>query len=228
MAASQGKVEAANKLEDPMAMLEPFKKFERNGLSLTIECKRVTDLDMDTIEWAFDLTKKNMQALYESCDFGWKDRDKKEEMTEEKAWYLIVRDQEKKPVAFIHFRFDIEIDVEVVYCYEIQLIEGVRRKGLGKFLMQILELMAYKTEMKKVMMTTFKHNTDSVDFFKKGLKYEVDEISPDDPVFDEGYCYWILSKTLQPKKSSATNSHGASGSVGNVTNGHCHSEGCCC
>ena len=28
--------------------------------------------------------------------------------------------------------------------YEIQLSEEVRRKGLGKFLMQILELMAFK------------------------------------------------------------------------------------
>ena len=36
-------------------------------------------------------------------------------MTEDKAWYLIVRDQNKKPVAFVHFRFDIEIDEEVLY-----------------------------------------------------------------------------------------------------------------
>ena len=31
-----------------------------------------------------------------------------------------------------------------VCSYEIQLCEEVRRKGLGKFLMQILELMAFK------------------------------------------------------------------------------------
>ena len=36
-------------------------------------------------------------------------------MTEDKAWYLIARDQEKKPVAFVHFRFDLEIDEEVLY-----------------------------------------------------------------------------------------------------------------
>jgi hypothetical protein len=37
-------------------------------------------------------------------------------------------------------RFDLEDDVPVVYCYELQLEEAAQRKGLGKFLMQLLEL----------------------------------------------------------------------------------------
>lgn len=36
------------------------------------------------------------------------------------------------------------IRLQFHFSYEIQLTAGVRRKGLGKFLMQILELMAYK------------------------------------------------------------------------------------
>jgi len=36
------------------------------------------------------------------------------------------------------------LSCRVVCSYEIQLCEEVRRKGLGKFLMQILELMAFK------------------------------------------------------------------------------------
>lgn len=50
-------------------------------------------------------------------EWGWKDRDKMEEMTEEKAWYLIARDQDGRPVAFSHFRFDLELDTEVLYWY---------------------------------------------------------------------------------------------------------------
>ncbi|KAL5008974.1 hypothetical protein ScPMuIL_014555 [Solemya velum] len=215
LAASSVKVEAANKIEDPLSMLEPFKKYERRGLSVLISCVKAGDMDKDTVDWVFDLTKKNMQTLqvfklicnvlgYETSDWGWKDRDKRDEMTEDKAIYLLVRDTSDKLVAFVHFRFDLECDDEVVYCYEIQLIEEVRQKGLGKFLMQILELLAHKTEMKKVMLTVFKHNTEGYDFFTKTMKYEVDEISPEDPVFDESFSYVILSKKIQPRKTQQT------------------------
>ncbi|XP_046557957.1 N-alpha-acetyltransferase 40-like [Haliotis rubra] len=194
LAVSMQKVETANKLGDPLAPFPVFTKYERNGLSVKIECKKVTDLDEETIEWIFQLTRDNMKSLYESCEWGWKDREKKEELTEDKAWYLLARDQENKPVAFVHFRFDIECDDEVLYLYEIQLIKDVRKKGLGKFLTQIIELMANKYEMRKVMLTTFKHNLEGYNFFTSKLKYEVDETSPEDPVFYESYCYIILSK----------------------------------
>lgn len=54
---------------------------------------------------------------YETSDWGWKDRDKRDEMTEDKAIYLLVRDAADKLVAFVHFRFDLECDDEVVYWY---------------------------------------------------------------------------------------------------------------
>ncbi|XP_048736636.2 N-alpha-acetyltransferase 40-like isoform X2 [Ostrea edulis] len=206
--ASLAKVEAANKIPDPLDLVPPFKKFERNGLNVRLECKKVTNMEKELVDWAFQLTKANMQTLYEESDWGWKDKDKYSEMTEEKAQYLVAVDVvTSKPVAFTHFRFDMELDEEVVYCYEIQLEEDCRRKGLGKFLMQILELLAYKTEMTKVMLTTFKNNKVSQDFFKKTMKYEVDEISPEDPLFDDAYHYEILSKAIKPKpKPSAAES----------------------
>ncbi|BFZ11621.1 hypothetical protein BsWGS_14660 [Bradybaena similaris] len=189
------KVEAANKLDDPLSAFPVFKKFERNGLNVTFETKRVADLDTQTIDWAFELTKSNMKSLYEMSEWGWKDREKMEEMTEDKAWYLIARDQDGRPVAFSHFRFDLELDTEVLYCYEIQLCPDVRKKGLGKFMMQILELMANKYEMKSVMLTVFKHNQSAQKFFIDKLKYSVDEISPEQGIYDEeDYSYQILSK----------------------------------
>ncbi|XP_019326556.1 PREDICTED: LOW QUALITY PROTEIN: N-alpha-acetyltransferase 40 [Aptenodytes forsteri] len=57
------KVEAANKLEDPLEAFPVFKKYDRNGLNVAIECKRVSGLEPATLEWAFDLTKANMQTL---------------------------------------------------------------------------------------------------------------------------------------------------------------------
>lgn len=52
---------------------------------------------------------------YEQSDWGWNDREKREEMMDSRAWYLVARDEEGNPVAFIHFRFDMEDDEEVLY-----------------------------------------------------------------------------------------------------------------
>ncbi|MGH0176366.1 UNVERIFIED_CONTAM: hypothetical protein FKN15_072682 [Acipenser sinensis] len=91
-------------------------------------------------------------------------------MTDERAWYLTVRDADSSPLAFSHFRFDVECGEEVLYCYEVQLESRVRRKGLGKFLIQILQLIANSTQMKKVMLTVFKHNHGAYQFFREALQ----------------------------------------------------------
>ena len=44
----------------------------------------------------------------------WKDKEKKAELLEENARYMIAK-QEGKPVAFCHFRFDMDYDVAVLY-----------------------------------------------------------------------------------------------------------------
>lgn len=53
----------------------------------------------------------------------------------------------------------------VIFSYELQLDNHLQRKGLGKFMMQILELIAFKNNMKKVVLTVLKNNNNSK-FFK--------------------------------------------------------------
>lgn len=52
---------------------------------------------------------------YEQSEWGWKEREKREELKDERAWYLLARDAESAPVAFSHFRFDVECGDEVLY-----------------------------------------------------------------------------------------------------------------
>lgn len=52
---------------------------------------------------------------YEQSEWGWKEREKREEMKDERAWYLLACDADNAPVAFSHFRFDVECGDEVVY-----------------------------------------------------------------------------------------------------------------
>lgn len=204
VSAAQAVIDVANEVKDPLAPLTAFKTFKRNGLDLCIECKRLQDMPTEDINWAFDLTKHNMQLLYENSSWGWNDKKKKEEMTEDKSRYLIARAESGKAVGFSHFRFDLEEGDEVLYCYEIQVESEARGKGLGKFLMLILEMMAHRAQMKKVMLTVFKENERAQNFFIKIMKFQTDETSPAiwDPMNSEDYCYDILSKTLVRKAST--------------------------
>ncbi|EHB04944.1 N-acetyltransferase 11 [Heterocephalus glaber] len=187
----------------------------KTKLNVSIECKRVSGLEPATVDWAFDLTKMNMQSMYEQSEWGWKDREKREEMTDDRAWYLIAWENSCVPVAFSHFRFDVECGDEVLYCYEVQLESKVRRKGLGKFLIQILQLMANSTQMKKVMLTVFKHNHGAYQFFREALQFEIDDSSPSmSGCCGEDCSYEILSR--KTKFGDSQHSHAG---------GHC--GGCC-
>lgn len=42
-------------------------------------------MNEEEIEVAFKMVEENMQALYENSSWGWKEKEKREEMTEENA-----------------------------------------------------------------------------------------------------------------------------------------------
>merc|ERR1712150_416695 len=190
-------VKAANDTSDPLENLPSFKKYSKNDLEVELTAERVTDLDETTKKWLMDLLTKNMKTLYEESDWGWKESSKREEMFDDRAWYLMARSNSTedpgKLIAFAHFRFDMDYDDEVLYVYEIQLEDSEKKKGLGKFMMQVLEIMAFKADMRKIMLTCFKHNPAAQKFFKTALKYEIDETCPIDDVYEQND-YEIVSK----------------------------------
>lgn len=80
------------------------------------------------------------------------------------ARYLIARSvsDPKDYKGFLLFQMvqeetmDDDIMANCAYCYEIQLTESARRKGLGEFLMKLLEQIGSHWKMDKVMLTVFK------------------------------------------------------------------------
>lgn len=169
-------VKKANAQPDPLEPLPSFKKFERSGLDLVLEAKRASSLDTSTKDWIFDLTERNMKEMYSKSEMGWNAEAKKKELMEEAAWLLIVRERETEvPVAFSHFRFTLDNEDPVLYCYDLQLEECASRKGLGKFMMKVLELVMIKNDLLKIMLIVFKHSEIGKSFFKDVLKYEIDE-----------------------------------------------------
>jgi GNAT superfamily N-acetyltransferase len=194
---------------DHMASLQAFKRYTRNGLDVGISFHPVGQVPEEERKWAFELMKTCVKEYYVRGGWGWNDRDKWQELTDETSCFLLARDAVSGSlVGFVSFRFDLDEGVEVLYCYEIHLCAEVRNKGLGKFLMQTLELIAHRTHMSKVMLTVFKENTLSSRFFREKMKYREDETSPlyCDPLHAEEYTYSIFSKTLTrpAAKTSAT------------------------
>ena len=68
-------------------------------------------------------------------------------------------------------------------------------------MMQVLEMLAFKADMRKIMLTVLKHNESAVKFFKSNLKFEFDETNPEKNLeWNEKYTdveqkdYEILSK----------------------------------
>merc|ERR1712079_837702 len=161
MNAGVATIKKANAQTNPLEPLPSFQVFQKNGVNLKIEARRVTELDTETRDWILDLLAREADT--------------------------------NKPVAFSHFRFDMDYDDDVLYCYEIQLEECVRRKGLGKFMMKVLELMMMKNGLLKIMLTVLKHNEVASKFFKDVLKYEIDETCPYDSVYEQ-FDYEILSR----------------------------------
>ena len=201
--AAVANVKLANSVKDPLDILpKPFSVYNKNGLDLVLETVRAPDMDEATLSWAFEQVKTNMKPLYDevykSCqELDWED--KKEEMREDLAWYLLVRTTEGAPVAFSHFRYDLDYGDEVLYCYQIQVQLEYRRKGLGKFMMKVLEMLMIKADMLKIMCTIFKNDISQFEFFVGTLKFEVDETSFMDTV-DEQSEFKILSRFNQIKK----------------------------
>ncbi|EFX69334.1 N-alpha-acetyltransferase 40-like [Daphnia pulex] len=193
-------VKKANNQENPLGHLIAFQSFSRNGLEVQFKCCKVSQLDQATIDWSFDLLKRNMKQMYEDSAWGWNEKEKLLEMTEDSAWYLVAFTKEGNPIAFSHFRFDMDYGFPVLYCYELQLEMECRKKGLGRFMLQILELMAFTANLKKVVLTVFVHNFNAVGFFKN-LGYSVDETSPENTL-EEQFDYEILSKC---RKSTTKN-----------------------
>ena len=101
-------VKAANAQTNPLEVLPSFGVYNKNGVNLVMETSQVTNLDQETKDWIFDLMERNMKDMYVKSEWGWNAENKRKELMEHAAWYLIARDSEtKKPVAFSHYRSDI-------------------------------------------------------------------------------------------------------------------------
>ena len=173
-------------------------KVRDNALSIS-SCTSPRDLPEADKAAIFALTETNMKALYKGSAeaMPWNEEEKTQELFSLTSKMLVVRSQiTGGVVAFCHYRFEEDDEDDpseaVLYLYEIQLCSSVSRAGLGRHLMSLMELVALRAHLPKVMLTVFKQNTGAVRFYLGALKYKLDASDPSK--FGNKKCtYLILS-----------------------------------
>ncbi|XP_015929474.1 N-alpha-acetyltransferase 40 [Parasteatoda tepidariorum] len=186
---------ATNLLDD----LKEWTTYNKHDMNLKVSFSNAKDLKTEEVNQIFDLLQKNMKDLYDKSDWGWNADEKMSELTSDEARFLVVKDSEDKLVGFTHFQFDVETNYPVLYCYELQIESDYQRKGLGRFLMNILTLIAFKFKLVKVMLTVFTNNRAGINFYLKALQFRRDETSPYE---EEERCYIILCKFVDKNEVS--------------------------
>ncbi|XP_063367669.1 N-alpha-acetyltransferase 40 [Cydia amplana] len=193
-------VTSANKLTDLASLCKELLVYRSNDLDVEMYTQRVKDLDKSVLDWAIDLTERNMKKLYETCAWGWNKEKKVEEMMDDSAWYLIAKEKSGTLLAFSHFRFDMDFGIPVLYCYEVQVEAEGRRRGLGQRVLSVLEKLALATRMRCVRLTALTHNPAASAFFR-ACGYVLDETSP---ALEEAAHYEILSKATDSTEAQET------------------------
>ncbi|KAL5212183.1 hypothetical protein ABZP36_023030 [Zizania latifolia] len=187
-------------MKDHLVHFPDFHKYESNGLSVYLESGNGNQLPLLTRKYIQNLLKVNMEGPY-GPEWPSEEKVKRREMVAPEARYIFVRQSsndfiakknmeqdagvectheahnEDRLLGFVHYRFVLEEDLPVVYVYELQMEPSVQGKGLGKFLMELIELIACKSQMQAVMLTVQKANKFALAFYRK-LRYVISSTSP--------------------------------------------------
>jgi ribosomal protein S18 acetylase RimI-like enzyme len=141
-----------------------------------------------------------MRTIYEDT-WGWNPDAKRAELQDQSARFLFAFvDDHPYPVGFVHFRFELtHADLSTVI-WDLHVGDQYQQQGLGKYLLQAVEIISLKLKADAVQVTLLKPNQDARVFFRK-MRYVQHESSPVvcDPENDPEYDHEILFKSLVKK-----------------------------
>uniref|UniRef100_A0A1J3GPS9 N-alpha-acetyltransferase 40 n=1 Tax=Noccaea caerulescens TaxID=107243 RepID=A0A1J3GPS9_NOCCA len=212
-------IKRASSVADPLSPFDSFRRYRKNDLSVYLESGRGDKLSSSLKQHIQKLLRTNMEGFYGS-DWPIQAKAKRKEMSSADAHYIFVHElgygkayETSTPricmegcnqiAGFVHYRFTLEEEIPVLYVYEIQLESRFQGKGLGEFLMQLIELIASKNRMSAVVLTVQTSNALAMAFYMSKLGYNISSISPSKanlPTF--AVKYEILCKTFDSEAKS--------------------------
>uniref|UniRef100_A0A8H8CQQ5 N-alpha-acetyltransferase 40 n=1 Tax=Psilocybe cubensis TaxID=181762 RepID=A0A8H8CQQ5_PSICU len=147
-----------------------------------------------------------MALRYENSSFGWDPDSKRKELFDKLSRFILVyKEGSTELLAFVMFRFEFEVDEDVIYWQVASSAQGV---SLGRRLIGELETLCRMYKMKKIMLTVLKANSRALEFYK-AVGFTMDPTSPgyvDSDAEEESESgseqeivdYEILSKLILP------------------------------
>lgn len=194
-------IKAVVSQKDPFSSFPAFRHYKNKDLSVYLDSGCGDSLSSPVKQYIQNLLKVNMEASY-GTEWPVEEKVKRREMVSSEARYIFVyeisnvdanimlklskrgrcnevgMDDKVHLVAFVHYRFTIEEEIPVLYVYELQLEHHVQGKGLGKFLILLIELIAQKSKMSAVVLTVQKANVIAMNFYRNKLRYLISTVSP--------------------------------------------------
>jgi ribosomal protein S18 acetylase RimI-like enzyme len=142
---------------------------------------KIAPLSPNRLQDCMVLFEENMGALYKASSWGLDLAEKRRELDDMDARFLLVHDRGDTLVGYCHFRFDTNDDDDptevVVYVYELQVAAKFQRLGIGHRLMELVHQITLKAGLSKVMLTVFNSNEAAAKFYRN-LGYLIDDTSP--------------------------------------------------
>ncbi|CAI2354600.1 unnamed protein product [Caenorhabditis sp. 36 PRJEB53466] len=196
-------VDAKKLVKKASQHMKPVEKFAcespRNhtteGEIISFDYMWATHVTDEDFEWVFSLFKSNMQSMYQMSQWGYDENSKRNELRATTARFIFAKNSMGEKIGFLTYRFVVDTGLPVAYCWELQILPGYQKKGIGGMMLDTLERLSSKTGMEKVLATVFLYNSPSLGFFHKH-GYSSDETCPPD---DSGLDYAILSKKTPAK-----------------------------
>ncbi|MCJ1379876.1 hypothetical protein MMC17_002979 [Xylographa soralifera] len=172
----------------------------QSSTSYTISFHTSSTISSAELSTCFDLIATTSASTYAGSSTGWHPRKKRKEMRlPDLRYFLVKRTPDGQPEGFLSFMLTYEDGKEVIYVYEVHFAKTLRKGGLGKVLMGLVEEVGRKVGVEKAMLTVFVTNEGARRFYER-LEYDVDEFSPGERKLRRGIVivpdYVILSKSL--------------------------------
>ncbi|KAF9056235.1 acyl-CoA N-acyltransferase [Panaeolus papilionaceus] len=153
-------------------------EYKVSDWSVTLQVQHSTTLDetQRTSVWA--IFETNMYNLYVNSSFGWDPLAKRRELFDPLSRFILIYSESNaKLVAFVMFRFEMEEEENIIYCYDIQVDSSLQGSGLGNKLLEELSTLCKVYNMRKVMLTVLHANTRALAFYQK-IGFVIDSTSP--------------------------------------------------
>jgi predicted acetyltransferase len=156
----------------------------------------------------FGVSKSTMEEVYDASGYGWDDDDKRSELKDSSTRHLLVCTAADELVGFASFQLTLQgemyekpIGKAIVFVREFQVVEKYQRRGIGRHVSRLLEMIGMKHNMSYVEYLVTNENFVAQQFISTKLKGYVTDGRDDlleqlDGYDEEEEGYAIFSKVV--------------------------------